>query len=79
MNDFSCILGPCFSVYGAVLSDVAIVDPLSSFHLLWLDNNEKMMTAVLRTFRALRLSVSAHDVYTRFECITRLIFIRTKI
>ncbi|PKK59265.1 hypothetical protein RhiirC2_301584 [Rhizophagus irregularis] len=36
------IAGPTFTVYGAVLSDTAIVDPLTpTYHLIWLKNNEK--------------------------------------
>lgn len=58
------ILGPTFAVYGAIFSDVAIVDPLTTtFHLLWLKNNEKMMVALSSTFRALKLSLQELDKY----------------
>ncbi|PKK56249.1 hypothetical protein RhiirC2_872074, partial [Rhizophagus irregularis] len=58
------IAGPTFAVYGAIFSDIAIVDPLTTtFHLLWLKNNEKMMTALSSTFRALKLSLQELDKY----------------
>ncbi|CAB4436972.1 unnamed protein product [Rhizophagus irregularis] len=67
-TNMPCILvniaGPTFAVYGAVLSSTAIVDPLTPiFHLIWLKNNEKMMLALSRTFRALRLSLQDLDNY----------------
>lgn len=60
------IAGPTFTVYGAVLSGTAIVDPLTpTFHLIWLKNNEKMMLVLSKTFRALKLSLQDLDEYYR--------------
>ncbi|CAI2200413.1 12894_t:CDS:2, partial [Funneliformis geosporum] len=56
------IAGLTFTVYSAVLSDTAIVDPLTPiYYLFWLKNNEKMMLSLSRAFRALRLSLQELD------------------
>ncbi|GBC03076.1 hypothetical protein RclHR1_04980021 [Rhizophagus clarus] len=58
------IAGPTFAVYGAIFSDIAVVDPLTTtFHLYWLKNNNEMMTALSSTFRALKLSLKELDKY----------------
>lgn len=47
-----------------MLSDTAVVDPLTpTYHLIWLKNNEKMMLLLSRAFRALRLSFQELDKY----------------
>jgi serine/threonine protein kinase len=59
-----CILGPILNVYGAVFSDVAVVEPLTvGFHLIFLQNDHKMMTALSSTFRALKISLQNLDEY----------------
>ncbi|PKY56894.1 hypothetical protein RhiirA4_477520 [Rhizophagus irregularis] len=61
-----CISKPTFTVYGAVLSNTAIVDPLTlTYHLIWLKNNEKIMLLLFRAFRTLRLSFQELDKYYR--------------
>ncbi|CAG8679375.1 15593_t:CDS:1, partial [Funneliformis caledonium] len=53
-----------FSVSGAVLSDKAVIDPLTSaLPLLWQRNNEKIMLSLSRTFRALKKSLQLLDQY----------------
>ncbi|CAG8711330.1 19175_t:CDS:2, partial [Racocetra persica] len=51
------IVGPYFSVSGAVLSDIAIIDPLTPMYpLIWQKDNE-MMVSISRMFRALKKSL----------------------
>ncbi|CAG8824094.1 31075_t:CDS:2, partial [Racocetra persica] len=61
VTNFLCFLvtiaGPYFSVSGAVLSDIAIIDPLTPMYpLIWQKNNE-MMVSISRMFRALKKSL----------------------
>ncbi|KAF0386851.1 Protein kinase-like domain containing protein [Gigaspora margarita] len=61
VTNFPCFLvtiaGPYFSVSGAVLADIAIIDPLTPvFPLIW-QKHDEMMLSVSRTFRALKKSL----------------------
>ncbi|RHZ77748.1 hypothetical protein Glove_173g76 [Diversispora epigaea] len=67
-TNFPCFLvviaGPYFSVSGAVLSNKAIIDPLTPiFPLLWQKNEDEMMVLLSGTFRALKKSLKLLDQY----------------
>ncbi|CAG8688952.1 11591_t:CDS:2 [Funneliformis caledonium] len=63
------IAGSTFTVYGAVLSDTAIMDPLTpTYHFIWFKNNEKMMLLLSRAFQAILQTngeVQEHSVYVK--------------
>ncbi|CAG8525366.1 13799_t:CDS:2 [Ambispora leptoticha] len=67
VTNFPCFLvtiaGPYFSISGAVLADVAIVDPLTPvFPLIW-QKHDEMMLSISRAFRALKKSLQILDQY----------------